>query len=177
MNAVLAAVAFVAMSFATAELSRTSRPIVVVGSGLTLSACLLAALAFGLGEVRSAGALSGTASSGPFLLVRYLGLLPTALANLCYCSGVARCRTAIVGLVASMIEPLLAALFAALLLGEQLSATMALGCALLMAAMVLLWRSERTENTKALRLPTAFQAGQEAEAGHQRDTSCASGQL
>lgn len=79
------------------------------------------------------------------LLVLYLGLLPTALAYLCYCTGMARCRTPVVGLVASMIEPLLAALLAALLLGEQVSATMTFGCALLMAAMVLLWRRERAE--------------------------------
>jgi hypothetical protein len=61
------------------------------------------------------------------LLVAYLGLLPTALAYLCSCSGMAKCRTPVVGRVASMIEPLLAAL----LLGERISPGTVGGCALL----------------------------------------------
>lgn len=144
-SGVLASIAFVAMSFAAAALSRRSRPILVAGAGLTLSAGILAGLALALGEFRLDGTLSDITGSGPILLVLYLGLLPTALAYLCYCTGMARCRTPVVGLVASMIEPLLAALLAALLLGEQVFATMTFGCALLMAAMVLLWRSERAE--------------------------------
>jgi DME family drug/metabolite transporter len=76
-------------------------------------------------------------------LVVYLGLVPTALAYLCYCAGIARCRTAVTGLVASMIEPLLAALLASLLLGETVLPITAAGCGILLAAIVLLWQGER----------------------------------
>ena len=46
------------------------------------------------------------------------------------------------GLMASMIEPLLAAGLASLLLGEWISTVTAGGCVLLMGAMVLLWHCE-----------------------------------
>ena len=142
-SGVFASIAFVAMSFAASALSRRSRPILVAGTGLTLSAIILGGLACGLGGVGFAGVWTGHAGSGPVMLVVYLGLMPTALAYLCYCTGMARCRTPVVGLVASMIEPLLAAALAALLLGERVSPTMTAGCALLLGAMVVLWRSER----------------------------------
>lgn len=142
-NGVIASAAFVAMSFAAASLARAARPILFTGVGLTLSALVLAALAFGLGQFQGSATLLPTMGIGPVLLILYLGLLPTALAYLCYCTGMARCRTPVVGLVASMIEPLLAALLAALLLGEHVSGVMTLGCVLLIAAMVLLWRSEQ----------------------------------
>ncbi len=142
-NGVIASVAFVAMSFAAATLASTSRPILFTGAGLTLSALILGGLAVGAGQVGAVDAMPGNLGMGPVLLVLYLGLLPTALAYLCYCTGLARCRTPAVGLVASMIEPLLAALFAGFLLGEHLSGAMMSGCVLLIVAMVLLWRAER----------------------------------
>ena len=143
-NGLIAAIAFVAMSIAAAEMSRRSRPILVAGAGLTLSAVLLIMMALISGEGRLASHLADVSTLRLGLLVAYLGLLPTALAYLCYCSGMAKCRTPVVGLVASMIEPLLAALLAALFLGERISPSTAGGCALLMGAMVLLWQSERT---------------------------------
>lgn len=142
-NGVIASVAFVAMSFAAATLASTSRPILFTGAGLTLSALILGGLAVGAGQVGAVDAMPGNLGMGPVLLVLYLGLLPTALAYLCYCTGLARCRAPAVGLVASMIEPLLAALFAGFLLGEHLSGAMMSGCVLLIVAMVLLWRAER----------------------------------
>lgn len=144
-NGVIASVAFVAMSFAAAALARAARPILFTGAGLTLSALVLGGLAIGAGQVGGAEVMTTDLGTGPVLLIFYLGLLPTALAYLCYCMGMARCRTPAVGLVASMIEPLLAALLAALLLGEHVSATMMSGCLLLIAAMVLLWRAERAQ--------------------------------
>lgn len=141
-NGVLASVAFVVMSYAAAALSRDARPILIAGAGLTLSAIILTGLALGSGGFAVVGTFADGAARLPMLLVLYLGLLPTALAYLCYCTGMARCRTPVVGLVASMIEPLLAMLFATVLLGEHVSQPMTVGCILLMAAMVLLWRSE-----------------------------------
>ena len=45
-------------------------------------------------------------------LLLYLGLAPTALGYLAYCSGTARCRSANVGLIATMVEPAIAAVLA-----------------------------------------------------------------
>lgn len=142
-NGVIASVAFVAMSLTAAELSRKARPLLVAGSGLSLSALLLFAVALASGEDWHLGQLAEGSAARVGLLVLYLGLLPTALAYLCYCAGMARCRTPLTGLVAAMIEPLLAAGLASLLLGERISTATAGGCVLLMAAMVLLWHCER----------------------------------
>jgi DME family drug/metabolite transporter len=142
-NGLLASIAFVAMSLAAAEMSRNSPAILVAGAGLALSSVLLIALVLASGNVEVQVGLSGAGTNATLVLILYLGLLPTALAYLCYCSGMARCRTPAVGLVASMIEPVLAALLAVFLMGERISPTTAAGCALLMGAMLLLWQSER----------------------------------
>jgi drug/metabolite transporter (DMT)-like permease len=42
-----------------------------------------------------------------------------------------------------MVEPFLAALLALVLIGEQVTPATMAGCALLVAAMLLLWRGER----------------------------------
>ena len=76
-------------------------------------------------------------------LILYLGLLPTALAYLCYCWGMAECRTPAIGLVASMVEPVLAAGLAALVLGEVIAPMAGAGCLLLLGTMVILWSTER----------------------------------
>jgi hypothetical protein len=67
------------------------------------------------------------------LLLVYLGVGPTALAYICYCAGMARCRSAVVGLIASMIEPALAAVLAVLVLA---------------LAMAILWWSEQRETQR-----------------------------
>lgn len=141
-NAVLAAAAFVAMSLAANQLARRLPAPLVAGAGLSLSAVVLLAVALVSGARVQAG-LADVSLVRLGALVAYLGLLPTALAYLCYCAGISRCRTPVVGLVASMIEPLLAAILAALLLGERILPSTTAGCAVLMAAMVLLWESER----------------------------------
>jgi DME family drug/metabolite transporter len=142
-NGLFASVAFVAMSLSAAQMSRRSPAILVAGGGLLLSAVLLLALVVLSGDGQMQAGFSGIFTDVTLALVLYLGLLPTALAYLCYCSGMARCRTPVVGLVASMIEPLLAALLAALVMGERVSPVTMAGCALLAGAMVVLWRGER----------------------------------
>lgn len=72
----------------------------------------------------------------------YLGLVPTALACVCYCSGMARSRSAVAGLVASMIEPAVGAGLAFLFLREVLSPWEVMGCVLLFFAMLTLWLHE-----------------------------------
>lgn len=142
-DGVIAAVAFVALSLAANDLARTAPAILVAGAGLSLSAVLLMAVAAASGSLLIPPNLTGPSLLRLGGLVVYLGLVPTALAYLCYCSGIARCRNAVTGLVASMIEPLLAALLASLLLGEQVVPMTAASCALLLAAIILLWQGER----------------------------------
>jgi DME family drug/metabolite transporter len=142
-NGLLASVAFVVMSFSAAEMSRRSPAALVAGAGLSMSSVLLGLVALlfgaGLGQVDSAGPISASSLA----LILYLGLLPTALAYLLYCAGMARCRTPTVGLVASMVEPFLAALLAMVLIDEEVTLATAAGCGLLTIAMLLLWRGER----------------------------------
>lgn len=142
-NGIGASVAFVAMSLAAANLSRKAPAIVVAGAGLTLSAVLLTAMVIASGAWQGMTTDLSAASPATLVVILYLGLLPTALAYLCYCRGMAKCRTPVVGLVASMVEPVLAAFLAALLVHEAIVPVTWVGCLLLMGAMVLLWREER----------------------------------
>lgn len=139
--AVLAAVAFVCMTAAARSLGRTAGPLVVSGAGLTLSGLILAA------SLPLAGFQTGLSPSdltGELVaLVLYLGLGPTALAYLLYCAGIAKCRSTDVGLVASMIEPAIAALLAYLILRETLTPQEIAGCLLIVLGMVWLAWSER----------------------------------
>jgi drug/metabolite transporter (DMT)-like permease/DNA-binding NarL/FixJ family response regulator len=140
-----ASVAFVAMSHAARGLSREHSPLLVAGLGLSLTALILAPVALLISPV-SWSALPAALSdwrSGSVLL--YLGLVPTALAYVCYCSGIARCHTAVAGLVASMIEPAVAAGLAFLFLREILSPWEVMGCILLFFAMLTLWLDEKPE--------------------------------
>lgn len=143
LHGMLASTAFVAMSLVAARMARTSPAIVVAGAGLSLSAVLLVAIAV-LTAPHEGLTVPWKAVTMPTLvLVLYLGLLPTALAYLCYCRGMAKCRTPAVGLMASMVEPGLAALLAVGLLGEGIARTTGVGCVLLIGAMMALWQQER----------------------------------
>jgi len=139
--ALLASIAFVAMTGCARALGQQAGPIVVAGSGLTLAGLGL----FLVVLLLDPGAIAlPTGDTLPLMsLVAYLVLGPTALAYVAYCSGMARCRSAGAGLIASMIEPGLAALMGWAILGERLSPAQSLGCILIGAAMLALWASER----------------------------------
>ena len=139
--AVLAAVAFVRMSSAARVLTREAGPLVVAGVGLSLASLVLAA---SLPMTGLQAPLAAAPVTGPMIaLVLYLGLGPTALAYLLYCSGIAKCRSTSVGLTASMLEPAIAALLAYALLHETLSAQEVIGCGLIFLGMLSLWWTER----------------------------------
>lgn len=140
---VIASVAFVLMSHAARGLAAEHSSLLVAGLGLTFTSVILAGAVFivtpeAWNVLR--GAMSGW-RTGSFLL--YLGLVPTALAYVLYCTGMARCRTAAGGLVASMIEPAVAAGLALLFLREWLSFQELMGCLMLFAAMLVLWQEEQ----------------------------------
>lgn len=139
----IASVAFVLMSGAARRLAREHPPLLIAGLGLSVASLLLAAMVFIVEPMawRSLGQAFEHWQSGSFLL--YLGLVPTALAYFLYCTGMARCRTAAGGLVASMIEPAVAAGLALLFLKEWLSFQELGGCLLLFVAMLVLWQEEQ----------------------------------
>jgi DME family drug/metabolite transporter len=138
-----ASVAFVLMTAAGRKLAMRHSPLLTAGYGLLIAAGLLLPVVLvsaGFDVQRILSAASGWQSAG---LLVYLGLVPTALAYICYCCGMARCTSATPGLVASMIEPAVAAALAFVLINEALTPLQALGCAVIMAAMVLLACGDR----------------------------------
>ena len=73
-----------------------------------------------------------------WLLILYLGLVPTALAYALYLRGL-RSVPATVSAIVTLLEPLGSTVLAVLLLGERLTALGLLGAALLLASMALLY--------------------------------------
>jgi DME family drug/metabolite transporter len=141
--ALTASLAFVAMTNCARELSRQAGALLVAGTGLTLAGIgLFLAVVF---LDPTALFLSAGATWSVFSLVCYLALGPTALAYVAYCTGMAQCRSAGAGLVASMVEPGIAAVLGWALLGERLSSGQALGCALIVFAMIWLWKAEHRQ--------------------------------
>lgn len=150
----LASVAFVVMSYAARSLAGTATPLAVAGAGLTLSGLmLLPALPWILPPGDALATTWALADGKVLILLLYLGLGPTALAYFCYCAGMARCKSAISGLIATMIEPVVAAALAMALLHERLTSGELVGCILLMLAMVVLWHGDRPKVTMPLGEP------------------------
>ena len=139
---VAASVAFVLMTFSGRKLARRHAPLLIAGYGLLAAAAVLLPVVMVLGDLHKAALLSADFGWQRAGIILYLGLVPTAIAYVCFCSGMAKCSSATPGLVASMIEPGVAACLAYALLHEQLTAAQAMGCAVLLAAMIVLARGE-----------------------------------
>ena len=151
---VFASVAFVVMSYAARSLAESATPLQVAGAGLTLSSLLLLpALPWLLPSSGGFATPLVLADGQVLLLLLYLGLGPTALAYFCYCAGMARCKSAISGLIATMVEPVVAAALAMAVLHERLTSGELAGCMLLMLAMAVLWHGERPKVTMPLAEP------------------------
>ena len=138
--AVLASAAFAGMSLALPRAAARGGPsMAVLGLGLSLSGALLGAAALPAlpGVLRG-----GWPAASTWGLLVWLGLGPTALAYLLFAAGMARCRSAVAGLAATMVEPVFATGLAALVQGAGPGPGQAGGCALLLLAMVVLWRAE-----------------------------------
>jgi DME family drug/metabolite transporter len=111
-------------------------PIQPVALSFSLGALLLVAPAL-------AGGLVLRYPPGGWLLIFYLGLVPTAMAYVLYQRGL-RGIPATVASILTLLEPLCSTLLAVLLLGERLSGVGALGAGLLLASMLLLTVRGRT---------------------------------
>jgi DME family drug/metabolite transporter len=127
--ALLSAAGFAAVTLIAASPVTGLDDLTLNGFGFTLGGMVLLPLAATTGGV---GFRPGLASAG---LLIALGIGPTAVAYTLYFRGL-RKASASTGALLSLIEPLTAALLAALVLGNRLSATGIAGAAMLLAAVV-----------------------------------------
>jgi DME family drug/metabolite transporter len=148
---VLASVAFSAVALAARHICQVCDPVVGTGLGLAVCATVLAVYGAFSGGL-SLAPLAGLGRNDAAILL-YLGLGATAGAYLAFSVGLTFCRSSASGLVASMIEPALAAVMATVLLGEHLPLPKLLGCLVVTSAMLLLWLPDlRTQRTRRLAL-------------------------
>ncbi|THK33870.1 hypothetical protein EHS39_33505 [Ensifer sp. MPMI2T] len=146
---IIASIAFVLMTQATRWLTADYSAILVSGLGLVITAAILAPVAFLLAPIKWQMIKASVTDWRSFGVLLYLGLGPTALAYVCYCVGMARCRSALAGLVASMIEPAAAAGLAFVFLQETLTSWQSLGCLVMLFAMITLWIGENKSSVAA----------------------------
>jgi DME family drug/metabolite transporter len=139
---VIASIAFVFLTQAARLLTVDHSAVLVSGLGLVITAAFLAPASFLLAPVNWQMMTALVTDWRSFGVLLYLGLGPTALAYVCYCVGMARCRSALAGLVASMIEPVAAAALAFVFLRETLTLWQSLGCVVMLVAMIILWIGE-----------------------------------
>jgi DME family drug/metabolite transporter len=116
-------------------------PLQPIAIGFAAGALLLLPFALATGFVISYPA-------GGWVLLLYLGLVPTALAYVLFLTGI-RSITATVASIATLIEPLTSTVLAWLLFGEQLGPLGVFGAALLLGAIGLLYRGE-SRRTRAV---------------------------
>lgn len=137
-----ASVAFALVAAAAGPLGRDLHPLPAAGLGLAGTAAALAAV-LALGRREGFGALGASLPPPDLALLAYTGIAGTGLAYLAFMLGMRLSRSAACGLTATLIEPGVAALLAALVLRERLAPHQAAGCALMLVAMVALFAAER----------------------------------
>jgi drug/metabolite transporter, DME family len=140
--ALLAAAGFAAVTLIGARPVAGLDDLTATGFGFTIGGLALLPLAAALGGL---GFKPGPATIG---LMIALGTGPTAVAYTLYFRGLRTAPAATAALL-TLLEPLTAALLAALILGDRLSATGIAGAAILAAAVLLTMRTHR----RTVRLP------------------------
>ena len=113
-------------------------PLQAVSFGFAVGAVLLAAIVVLSGRAEPGATFRAVTALKPMLVLVYLGTVPTALAYICYFYRMQLSRTATSGVAATLVEPAVAVLLAAGLLGEYLSPAAWLGVACLLFATILL---------------------------------------
>ncbi|MFL5805531.1 MAG: DMT family transporter [Roseiflexaceae bacterium] len=138
------ALGYAAIALCSRALAGRYHPLQPISIGFGAGALVL--LPFAL-----ASGLTVSYSAVGWLLLLHLGLLPTALAYVLFLAGI-RHTTATVASIVTLIEPLISTLLAWLLFGERLGPLGALGAALLLAAIGLLyWGAARPSIRRGLR--------------------------
>lgn len=127
--ALCAGASFAALSMVAARPHRDTTPEVVTGYGFVLGGAVLAACAAPVTP------LTFAATPASLGLVALFAMVPTALAWTLYFRGLGQAGPAVATLVA-LLEPLTATVLAVLLLGESVTATVAIGGALLLLSVI-----------------------------------------
>jgi len=135
---ILAAMAFASLSSLARTLAGHIHPLQAVSFGFAIGAVLLAAIVVVSGRAEPGLFFGAATTLQPLLVLVYLGTVPTALAYVCYFYGMQLSRTATSAVAATLVEPAVAVLLAAGLLGEHLSPAAWLGVACLLFATILL---------------------------------------
>lgn len=135
--ALLAAASYAAYTVAAKRLLDAGRPpVAVMAVGFGLGALLLAPLV---------PTLATTAGAGGWLVVLYLGVLPTAAAYVLFARGLRHLPAATVATL-TLAEPVVAAALGVLLLGEPVTVARVAGAALILTGLALLARAEPADN-------------------------------
>jgi DME family drug/metabolite transporter len=136
-----ASTAFAVIALITRSITQKIDPLRASGLGLAASALALAGFAALQTEAGSFDVLAMMPLQD-FAILLYVGIIATGAAYLAFVLGMHVCRSAGVGLAATLVEPGIAAILAALLLHERLSPFELGGCALMLLAMLVLARVE-----------------------------------
>jgi DME family drug/metabolite transporter len=127
------ALGYASMALASRTIAGRYHPVQINAVGFAVGALILLPAALTTGFTIDYPALG-------WLLLGYLGLVPSALAYGLFMTGM-RSTSATVASIITLVEPLTAAVLARLLFGEQLGSLGAAGAALLLGAMIVLfWR-------------------------------------
>jgi DME family drug/metabolite transporter len=140
-----ASIAFAVLAVAARNMTGRLPPLRAAGLGLAATAVVLAGF---IAVDRDTKALPLALPPGRDLLIlAYVGVVATGGAYLAFVLGLQLGRSAAAGLAATLIEPGVAALLAAVILGEQQTRPEVSGCLLMLAAVVLLFAAERRAPT------------------------------
>jgi len=132
----VAASAFAIVAATARGLGAAVGPLHAAGFGLLVTALALTAVALLRGRV-DPGTLAALPARDMAILA-YTGVVATGGAYLAFVAGMRLSRTSTTGIAATLIEPGVAALLAALVLHERLSPLQANGCVLMVAAIAFL---------------------------------------
>lgn len=148
-----ASFAFAGISLAARSASRNLPPLCAACFGLLMTAIILV----GSGFAQTSTPLGGLEEldARDIAILGFIGFAATGGAYFAFFQGMKMCSSVGAGLAATMIEPVFAALLAAILLQETLTAEEKLGCAMMLLAMLALFRAETriSQNSASRGLP------------------------
>ena len=140
----VSACAFAVVAAAGRALGTRLDALRAAGFGLAATALMLAICAAlrWPGLAGRASPLDASLTTPDLLLLAYVGVVATGGAYLAFVAGMALARSAGTGLAATLIEPAVAALLAALVLREPMAAAERVGCLLIVVGMLALAQGE-----------------------------------
>lgn len=123
----------------------------ILGTGFGLGVCAVVLMVACMALPKESLEAVYNISWNDVAVLTYIGVFATGLAYLCFVFGLSLSRSAGVGMAATLIEPVAAAVLAAVFLAERLTTIQLIGCVTMLFAIVLLLKSEKgqAQNTKS----------------------------